>query len=198
MRNLNNFISIIEASEEPLSADVYFIKGEIYTYIIDVGSNDISYEEIEKIPDKKVFITHFHADHMGNLDRISIEDENLYVGDYVRKTKGRGTLVDNETVLNDGKLTIKVYPLPNSHAKGALCISINDEYLFMGDSFYCSQRGHNVSLLHDEISTLENISFQKAILSHDNTIHDRDEIIGTLKDIFSKRNKNEPYIQIGQ
>ena len=198
MRNLNNFISIIEASEEPLSADVYFIKGEIYTYIIDVGSNDISYEEIEKIPDKKVFITHFHADHMGNLDRINIEDENLYVGDYVRKTKGRGTLVDKETVLNDGKLTIKVYPLPNSHAKGALCISINDEYLFMGDSFYCSQRGHNVSLLHDEISTLENISFQKAILSHDNTIHDRDEIIGTLKDIFSKRNKNEPYIQIGQ
>ena len=196
MRNLNNFISIIEASEEPLSADVYFIKGEIYTYIIDVGSNDISYEEIEKIPDKKVFITHFHADHMGNLDRINIEDENLYVGDYVRKTKGRGTLVDKETVLNDGKLTIKVYPLPNSHAKGALCISINDEYLFMGDSFYCSQRGHNVSLLHDEISTLENISFQKAILSHDNTIHDRDEIIGTLKDIFSKRNKNEPYIQI--
>ena len=47
----------------------------------------------------------------------------------------------------------------------------------MGDSFYCSKKGYNVSLLHDEIALLERLSFSKVLLSHDDKIYTREEIL---------------------
>lgn len=34
---INDTISKLESSDNPLSADVYFITGKEYTYIVDVG-----------------------------------------------------------------------------------------------------------------------------------------------------------------
>ena len=193
MTRIDEKITFLEASENPLSADVYFIEGNEYTYIIDVGSNDSAYEHINSIEKKKIIITHFHQDHCANIERIDIDDENLYVGKYTGKVIGKGTSVESEIVINDG-VSIRILPIKNSHAKDSLCVAVNDEYLFLGDAFYSSIKGYNVSLLHDEISLLDSLAFDKAILSHDITIYDRDYILGNLKEIFALRQKNQPFI----
>ena len=193
MNRMDERITFLEASENPLSADVYFIEGDEYTYIIDSGSNDAAFENISSINKKKMIITHFHQDHCANMNRIEIPDENLYVGKHTQKTIGKGTIVKSEIIINDG-IKIRILPIENSHARDSLCITVNDEYLFLGDSFYSNVKGYNVSLLHGEIALLERTAFDKAVLSHDNTIYDRDYILGNLKEIFALRQKNEPFI----
>ena len=63
----------ILASDHPLSADVFFVQGREYTYVVDVGSNDEAFEAVASIPKKKIIITHFHADHADNLRRRESE-----------------------------------------------------------------------------------------------------------------------------
>ena len=120
MTQIDVNITRMEASENPLSADVYFIEGNDYTYIIDVGSNDSAYEKISGIINKRIIITHFHQDHCENMKRIDIEDENLFVGNYTYKTignylqksPGKGTVVNTETVIDDG-VKIRILPIKN-------------------------------------------------------------------------------------
>ena len=195
IKTITDNITFLPASENPLSADVYFIKGKERTYIIDVGSNDEAYGLVNEVDNKTVIITHFHEDHASNLKRIELEDENLLVGDYTQEAYNKGTVVKEPLEINDG-LSIKVFAIANSHAKGALCVTVNDEYLFLGDSFYCSIKGYNVSLLHDEIEFLKSVDFSKAIFSHEEKIHTKDEVIRELEECFSKREAGNPYIKL--
>ena len=67
-------ISYIKASDNPLSADVILVDGREYLYVFDVGNNEQVAEYINAIPKKKrVILSHFHTDHMGNIGRIQWE-----------------------------------------------------------------------------------------------------------------------------
>ena len=57
---INGNISRLKSSENPLSADVYFVYGKEYTYIIDVGANEQALELVSDTQNKKIIITHFH------------------------------------------------------------------------------------------------------------------------------------------
>ena len=71
---ITDTISYIKASEEPLSADVGMMEGEEYLYLFDVGNGEEVAEYINAIPKKKrVILSHFHPDHMGNIGRIPFE-----------------------------------------------------------------------------------------------------------------------------
>ncbi|WP_026653646.1 MBL fold metallo-hydrolase [Butyrivibrio proteoclasticus] len=205
MKDINDVISFLPCSENPLSADVYVIKGAEYSYIVDVGSCDEAYNIVSSFDRKKIIITHFHDDHMKNLARIRVRDEDLYIGDHTRKVleapvyreleDKKGTVVTEMVEIQDG-VNIKIYPVPNSHAKGSLLVTVNDEYLILGDSYYCSAKGYNVSLLHDEIRLLKEISFDRVIMSHSEEIRGRDEVIAELESYYDRREKNSPYIKV--
>lgn len=195
IKTIADNITFVPASDNPLSADVYFIKGKERTYVIDVGSNDEALSLVEETDNKTVIITHFHEDHASNLKRIEIDDEDLLVGDYTRKVYNKGTVIKEPFEIKDG-VTLKVFPIANSHAKGSLCVTVNDEYLFIGDSYYCSAKGYNVSLLHDEIEFLRNLVFTKAICSHEEVIHTKEEILSELEECYSKRETGNPYIKL--
>ena len=76
---INEQISYIKASDNPLSADVILAEGQEYLYVFDVGNNEQVAEYINSIPKKKrVVLSHFHADHMGNIGRVN--RENVYFG----------------------------------------------------------------------------------------------------------------------
>ena len=195
IKTITDNITFLPASEAPLSADVYFIKGKERTYIIDVGSNDEALNLVEATENKTVIITHFHEDHASNLKRIEIDDSDLLVGDYTNKVYNKGTLIKEPALINDG-VTIKVFAIANSHAKGSLCVTVNDEYLFIGDSYYCSAKGYNVSLLHDEIEFLRDLDFTKVICSHEEKIHTKEEVIKELEECYSKREAGNPYIKL--
>ena len=67
---------------EPLSADVFIVEGQNNIYMYDTGNGDESLNEIKSIlneySDKpvKIIISHFHPDHMGNIDKI--EKDKIY------------------------------------------------------------------------------------------------------------------------
>ena len=76
---ITEHISYIKASDNPLSADVVLIEGQEYLYLYDVGNNEQVAEYINSLPKKKrVILSHFHTDHMGNIGRV--EWENVYFG----------------------------------------------------------------------------------------------------------------------
>lgn len=72
-------ISYIKASDNPLSADVILIEGQEYLYVFDVGNNEQVAEYLNSLPKKKrVILSHFHTDHMGNIGRVNWN--NVYFG----------------------------------------------------------------------------------------------------------------------
>ena len=196
MITITPYLSVLPSSETPLSADVFLVRGARYTYVIDVGSNDEAFGLVDDIPDKKVIITHFHEDHTDNLRRLAIPEENLLVGNYTRKAVGYGTEVDSKVVIEDG-VNIVIVPIPNSHAKGSLCVTVNDEYLILGDAFYSNIKGYNVSLLSEEIKLLKELKYSYVLMSHKDKAHGKEEIISILEKIYNKREKDNPFIPVG-
>lgn len=76
---ISDKISYIKASENPLSADVILVDGQEYLYVFDVGNNEQVAEYLNSLPKKKrVILSHFHTDHMGNIGRV--EFESVYFG----------------------------------------------------------------------------------------------------------------------
>lgn len=76
---ITEYISYIKATDNPLSADVLLVDGQEYLYIFDVGNNEQVAEYLNAIPKKKrVILSHFHTDHMGNIGRV--EWESVYFG----------------------------------------------------------------------------------------------------------------------
>ena len=203
MKTITDRISFLPSSEDPLSADVYVIRGDEQSYVVDVGSCDEAYELINGLGKRTIIITHFHDDHMKNLQRLDVSDQELFLTAQDRQALGayapskQGTIVESQVEINDG-IKLIIAPIPSSHAKGSLGVIVDDEYLLIGDAFYCSAKGYNVSLLSDEIRALKALSFTKVIMSHDEKIYSRDEVISQLEEIYGRRQKDNPYIQINK
>ena len=191
-------ISYIKATEKPLSADVGIIEGDEFCWIFDVGADEsvpISLNKIQK--PKNAVISHFHPDHMSNLEHVDLNE--VYLGANTFKYAKRGTVVDKDVFIDDG-ITIHIFPIPSSHAKGSLGMEIGD-YAFLGDAT-CSttKQGktcYNASVLKEEIAVLEKLSAKFFLISHDEKfIRPKEEIISELLEIYSKRDPKESYIWI--
>ena len=194
MEEINGHMSYLPASEEPLSADVYFIKGKEYNYIVDVGMNDEALKAVSDCPRRKVIISHFHEDPPGNVPRRDIRDEDVLVGAYSAKVLKRGTVVRKKVSFDDGHL-IEIIPMPSSHEKGCLAVLIDRDILIMGDSFYGhNDKGYNVSLLYDQIRVLNDLEFNTAVMSHDERRHSKKKVIRLLEMYYSRRVQGQDYI----
>ena len=191
---MDDCITRIPARDNPLSADVFIIKGNEYTYIVDVGSNTEALDAINAIPKKKIIITHFHADHAENLIRIKqIDSKDLFVGDYTAKYYGVATVINEPLHIDDG-VNLDILKLPSSHAKGCLTVIVNKNQILLGDGCYCNIKGYNVSLLNDAIKVLSEAEYNVAIKSHDSKIYTKEELISELKSIYALREKDNPFI----
>ena len=127
--------------------------------MFDVGANDEAFDTIEHLicetlseqewnlqneligkRDVNIVISHFHRDHMGNLERIAKIPAtgncvNLYVSSYTNRYCKSGNIVDEEITIDDG-VKIRIFPMESSHSKGCLCLAVNDEVAFIGDAIY--------------------------------------------------------------
>lgn len=194
-------VSYWRASQEPLSADVGVIEGRRSIWLFDVGSSDGAAEHIQALPgNKNVVLSHFHRDHMGNLDRIAYQ--RLYQGANTFRYTQNGEIVRGEIWLEDGP-ELHLFELPSSHAKGCIGLEINGEYAFLGDGAYCMTKqerpAYNVGLLKEEIRVLEGLQAGYFLLSHDETfVHEKEEVLEALKRIYSGREPGNPYIYVQQ
>lgn len=194
-------ISYWKARREPLSADIGVIEGDSGFWIYDVGAGDIGAACIRGLSGgKNIVLSHFHADHIGNLEKVTFE--KLYQGAYTLRHTQRGEAVRGNLWLEDGSLCMHLFELPSSHAKGCLGLEIDGQYAFLGDGTYCSVRQgrpvYNVGLLQQEIKVLESLRANYFLLSHDEVfVRDREEVLENLKSIYAGRIPGNPYIDVG-
>ncbi len=191
IKQVTNDISYIEASNNPLSADIGIIKSENGIWLYDVG-NDIN--RILSLTGKyNVVLSHFHLDHVGSLDKLDIE--NLYVSRFTFNHIGRGTIVEKDIYIDN----LYIFPLPTSHAKGSLGLEVNEEYAFIGDALYSKTNAeyyiYNAQLLKEEIEVLKKLKAKYLLVSHRRgMVMDKEEAIKQLEEIYSGRDKSSSEI----
>ena len=194
-------ISYVEATDNPLSADIGIAEGNDATWLYDVGNGDKPISGLNG--NYNAVLSHFHPDHIGNISKLNIK--NLYLSKETMKHLPADILpsacihIVKEPVNIDN---IRIFPLPSSHAKGCLGMEVNGEYAFLGDALYChaGKNGYtyNVQFLKQEIDTIENLGSEYLLVSHcKGLVRKRKEVLSELKAIYAKREKgnNEILIQ---
>jgi len=165
MERISAHIQYCPAEEAPLSADVFFIEGEKYLYVYDVGAGESARASLRTFaPEKErvILLSHYHADHTGNL--AGTQYSRLLVGPLTHKHLERGEIVDAPTVIDDG-LPIEILPCASVHSGGSLIVTVNREYTLLGDLIYPAKKLNRVfARLMTE--TLENLDTQYFVLSH--------------------------------
>ena len=232
---LTDRIHYLQMSNDPLSADVIAVRGDRAWWIFDVGACDDAVQFINALPRipveeaaipvdenganlaacnnaarlaKNVVISHFHRDHLLNVQRmcggeISLDIDALYVGAYTSKTFGEIEGVAKNVVMEplafDDGVQIQILPMPNSHAKGSLALIV-DDYVFLGDATY-PMVGHgspdvyNVQILGEQIKLLKTLTPTRFCLSHKRgLVRDKTSVIQFLESVYARRQKNENYI----
>lgn len=200
----------------PLSADVYAIRGETAWWIFDVGACDEAADFINNLPcggvvpgsaplKKNIVISHFHRDHFFNLSRVKFD--NLYVG---RETYRHcdenirvrsGTQVVESPLLFDDGLQIRIEPIPSSHAKGSLMLTVG-ESAFLGDSTYptVNHNGpdfYNVQLLYQQIQFLKGCSAQHFVMSHRRfSPREKETVLQLLENFYAMRQSHKNVIEV--
>lgn len=181
--------------DEPiLSAEVFVIKGDKYTYLFDVGNNKDIIDEINKLKIKDVILSHFHLDHVGSLKCIDCEKVLCSSYTSTRIDTNNYEIVENVKEIIDGKLRLKIIKIPSTHSKGSLVLNINQEYTLVGDGLYGERRGYNVSLLYEMIKEIKKIETTYFVLSHGPRIITKEELITELENTYSKKIKGEDFI----
>lgn len=195
---LTDNISYLPASKIPFSSDVVFVKTKKSTWVFDVGVETAALEAINSM-DKplNVVISHFHPDHIMNLNKVKYE--NLYVSAYTRKYTKSGTIVETQMTFDEDP-KIYVRELPSSHAKGCLCLVCGD-YAFMGDGTFCKikigQHSYNVQLLKAMIDVMKTLDVKYFCLSHEKKfVQEKDDVIRLYERIYNRRKPNSTVVSV--
>lgn len=186
MIKINSDIEYIPCSDEPLSAEVYFIHGEKYCYIFDVGDNEFSRNAINAVCHKKVIIlSHCHKDHTGNIDKISYE--KLYVGKLTKDTIQAGCVVDERLSIDDG-IQIDIIPCTSPHVDGSLIVVVNREYALIADLYFTrTDREYDKEKAYQMLNELESVDTKYFVVSHQEAraVYEKESLIAQLREYFS-------------
>jgi len=193
IKKINEIISYIPATSHPLSADIGIVTINDKKWIYDVGNNESINHLLTNID--SIVISHFHEDHLGNIKNIKYN--RLFVSKETSNYTKDGTIINQDTIIDN----VHLFILPSTHAKGCLGMEVNNEYCFVGDALYGKWKDneliYNVQKLKAQIDCLKNIKSKYLLISHDRTYCVlKDEKIKELENIYNKREKNNPYIQI--
>ena len=191
---ISDRISYIEATEDPLSADIGIVRDGERVWLYDVGDGEKSIEGLDGC--FNVVLSHFHLDHTGNIGRISASD--IFASAETRRHIGCGTVVTDDLYFGD----LHIFPLPSSHAKGSLGLEVCGAFAFVGDALYSRVKDgfyiYNAQLLRDEIRVLKRLRADRLLVSHfKGLIREKRDVIAELEEIYGMRNGGDPEIKVG-
>ena len=193
LTDVNNKIKSSDSAEDPLSAEIGIITEASGIWLFDVGNGEAN---IAGLTDRyNIVLSHFHADHTGNLDRLTVE--NLYVSKTTFDHVHAGTIVNTDLYIGG----LHIFPLPSSHTKGCLGLEVDETYAFVGDAIYSKVRDgcyiYNAQLLKEEIEVLGALKAPYLLVSHyEGFVRKKEDVIAELKQIYELREKNIPEISI--
>lgn len=190
---INEKISYIECSEDPLSADIGIIRDGDTVWLFDVGGDERAITEWTE--HYNVVLSHFHQDHTGNIGKLTIRE--AFVSDETKRHVRMGTVTDRDIYIGN----LHIFPLPSSHCKGCLGLEVDETYAFVGDALYSKFRDgyyiFDAQLVKDEIAVLQNLKAPYLLVSHfKGLVRRRDEVIAELTELYQHRDKNSPEIKV--
>ncbi len=191
--SINEKISYIESSENPLSADIGLIRENGGTWLYDVGNDEGKAAGLNG--SYNVVISHFHQDHTGNIGRLNIRE--LFVSKESYRRISMGTIVTEDICFGN----IRIFPIPSSHCRGCLGMEVDETYAFVGDALYCKSKNgsyvYNAQILKDEIAVLKKIKAAYLLVSHfKGLVRNKEEVIAELEAIYKMRNPDNPEIML--
>ena len=191
--DITDKISYIEASENPLSADIGIIRDNGITWLFDVGNGNDSLPTLNV--GSNVVLSHFHQDHTGNIDKINARE--IFASKETCMHIHKGTIISDSVHIGN----MHIFPLPSSHAKGCLGLEVDETYAFVGDALYCKAKGeryvYNAQILKDEIDVLKKLNASFLLVSHySGLIRKKEDVIAELEAIYKSRTANVPEIII--
>lgn len=178
-------IKYLPATNDPLSADVYFIEGDTRCYIFDVGNNERSLHAINQVnKEKTIILSHYHRDHVGNIEHLNYR--KLYVGKKTYETIGKGEIIDDAFTINDG-VKIDVIPCVSPHTEGSLIINVDNKYTFIAD-LYFTRPPFDRSKAMKMIEMLKKVNTKYFVISHQENekVVAKEKLIAELFDFFNQ------------
>lgn len=190
---INEKISYIECSDDPLSADIGIIRDGDAVWLYDVGSDERAISELTG--NYNVVLSHFHQDHTGNIGKLNIKE--AFVSPETKRHVQMGTVADKDIFVGN----LHIFPLPSSHCKGCLGLEVEETYAFVGDALYSKFRDgyyiFNAQLVKDAIAVLQNLKAPYLLVSHfKGLVRRRDEVIAELTELYQHRGKNSQEIKV--
>ena len=190
---INEKISYIECSDDPLSADIGIIRDGDAVWLYDVGSDERAISELTG--NYNVVLSHFHQDHTGNIGKLNIKE--AFVSPETKRHVQMGTVADKDIYIGN----LHIFPLPSSHCKGCLGLEVDETYAFVGDALYSKARDgyyiFNAQLVKEEIAVLKQLKAPYLLVSHfKGMVRRRDEVIAQLEELYRSRDKNSPEIKL--
>lgn len=178
MKILAPYLSCLPASDDPLSADVFVIRGERRDYVFDVGNCEEALAVLRALPrEKAAILSHFHPDHTGNIGRL--EWAAVYAGGLTQKKIGRGQVVQDTEIIRDG-VEIVIRHVASPHAKGSLIATINGEYTLLGDLWY-HRPDYDREAARQMLLTLRTIDTRYFVASHQaQNVREKDALLAEL------------------
>lgn len=190
MKQLSDKICYLPASREPLSAEVFFIEGEKCTYIYDVGCGEAALQALRAVEKPMVVtISHFHQDHAANIKEVPYEQ--LYVGSFLGKKLGVGTVVRDAVTIDDG-VRLEIRHCPSPHAKGSLILTVNNTYTLVGDLCFARPGQVDRGLAMHMLQVLKAVDTKYIVTSHEEEkVHEKDVFLRQLRTYFDSEKRIE-------
>ena len=190
---INEKISYIECSDDPLSADIGIIRDGDAVWLYDVGSDERAISELTG--NYNVVLSHFHQDHTGNIGKLNIKE--AFVSPETKRHVQMGTVADKDIFVGN----LHIFPLPSSHCKGCLGLEVDETYAFVGDALYSKFRDgyyiFNAQLVKEAIAVLKKLKAPYLLVSHfKGLVRCRDEVIAELTELYQYRDKNSAEIKV--
>jgi len=177
-------IRYVPAEEEPLSSDVFLIRGRHYTYVYDVGSSQAARHQLQREEKPLVImLSHLHADHTANLACLTYA--KLYVGGKTRQKLRVGeTLSEDALCFQDG-VNLELRRCPSVHENGSLILTVNREYSLLGDLIYPLHKP-DPSLALAMLKQLSAIETRYFVVSHrKEKVFERDAFLRMVKQLLA-------------
>ena len=185
MNTIGKRIKNLPATNDPLSADAYYIEGDQYCYVYDVGNDDRSLQYINQLSKEKIIIlSHHHKDHTGNI--AGLHYRNLYIGKKTHESIGKGIIIEDKLTINDG-VKIEIAHCVSPHTDGSLIITVDNEYTLIAD-LYFTRPPFDKEKAMNMIDSLRSIDTKYFVISHqeDEKVIPKDKLIVELTAYFNQ------------
>lgn len=194
--SLSPSISYVKGKEDCPCPNIYIVFGKTSSLLIDVSNDPTMLEEAlnyiksnHLAPLKMVAITHFHPDHIDNLQYlpggITIYSSK-YTSRYIPKPV---SIISQDTTLNLGDKEVRLLLVPSLHSKGSVDVLV-DSFLFVGDSLGPREGKEGLyydkSIAYEMEKRIKEIPFTYGVEAHPSPIMSRQEVLDYLLTLKNK------------